>query len=81
MDHKAPAREFTLRGAQFASEPSVNVDYEEIDVGTHVPTLVAVALVLEWIVVEAILDVCTDQVVSGMRAAGKRMGLILAYAK
>lgn len=80
--HKALARELTLRGISFVSEPSVKVEYKDVNVGTHEPDfLVADEVVVELKVVECILDVHVVQVVSSMRATGKRTGLILNFAK
>ena len=80
--HKALARELTLRGIPFVSEPSVRVEYKDINVGTHEPDfLVWDEVVVELKVVETILEAHVVQVVSSMRATGKSIGLILNFAK
>lgn len=80
--HKALAREMELRGIRFVSEPSIKVDYKDVNVGTHEPDFVAEdTVVVELKVAESILDVHVVQLVSSMKATGKRIGLILNFAK
>jgi len=80
--HKALAREMELRGIKFVSEPSLKVDYKGVNVGTHEPDFVVEdEVVVQLKVAEAINDVHVVQLVSSLKATGKKIGLILNFAK
>jgi len=80
--HKALAREMELRGIKFVSEPSLKVDYKGVNVGTHEPDFVVEdEVVVQLKVAEAINDVHVVQLVSSLKATGKKIGLILNFPK
>ena len=79
---EALAHEFTLLGIRFERQKAIAVSYKDITAGEHrLDFLVADLIIVELKAVKDFEDTHLAQVMSYLKATGKRVGLLINFAK
>jgi len=79
---EALAREFNLRGIRFERQKAIPVPYKDIVAGEHrLDFLVDDSVIVELKAVKDFDEIHFAQVMSYLKATGKRVGLLINFAK
>ena len=79
---RALEKEFIKNKINFKREIGVNVNYEGENIGLHIiDFLVEERIVVELKTVKQLVNVHIKQVISYLKASGKKIGLILNFSK
>lgn len=79
---KALAQEFKKADIKFLNQPSIKVEYETIPIGKQrLDFLVENEVVVEIKSVSKIIKIFESQLISYLKASGKRVGLILNFGR
>lgn len=80
--HKALIHELACNKIGYDTEKSILIQYEGLDLGIQrIDLIVGDKIILEIKVVSSISEVNIAQLVSYLKASGKKVGLILNFAK
>jgi len=79
---KAIEREFNKEGMKYEKQKLITVSYDNIELGRQrIDYLIENEIIVELKTITKIIDIHTAQLLSYLKTANKRLGLILNFAK